>query len=481
MLPTVGSLALLLVVAIALGFVVLRWPEVGALLATAVVYLNLLPIAIRYHHVSPVFAAVVAALVVPALLKHWAIDRNGLVIDQPFLLMLVFLASLSVSSLFSRSIEVALPWVARYFAEGILLYLLFVNLIRSASSLRRYAWVVVLCGAFLASLTVYQEITGSYATTFGGLAARTTARETPLGEHVKHTQEGIRDTQRGQGADLDANRYAQILIVLLPLAWCLVRNEATMHGRVAAAICASLILGGVLLTYSRGAFVGLLGMFGLMAALRTITFRQLLITGAALALLVALVSPGYFGRMETLRGIEGLLDQGSGSAVGPDPVQQTRATIMLTAWRVFLDHPIIGVGPGEFAAIYVIEYGAELYLMDVIDRHYFAHSLYLQLAAETGVIGLGVFMAIVGATLVRLAVAFRYVRTLDRSLADWTAALVVSISTYLVTAMFLHFGYQRYFWLLLALGGATVLLARSRMIVRTHGAVPAAEFPTHRR
>jgi putative inorganic carbon (hco3(-)) transporter len=455
-----GNPALLATVALVILLVLLRRPETGTLMAAAILYLNLLPIGIRYHHLHPVFAIATAALVVPALLQYWVVNHDRLLIDRPFLLMVAFLGSTIMSSLFSKNSELSLSWIAGYVTQGMLTYLLLINLIRSREALRRLAWVLVLCGGFLAALTVYQEVTGSYTNDFGGLATRRTVHGERL-EEGPATGPATKGMRRAHGPDLDANRYAQILIVLLPLAWCLMRNGTSLRGKAAAAACALLILGGVLLTYSRGAFVGLVAMLVLMGLLRAISVRQALLAGAVVLVSMVVLSPGYVERMETLRGIEGLVGPASESQVEVERVARTRATVMIVAWRVFRDHPILGVGPDQFAALYVVPYGAELDLMDIMDRHFAAHSLYLQLAAETGLVGLGVFMSIVIASLARLAEEWRRMRAIDRSLADWAAATLVAIATYMVTGVFLHFTYQRYFWILVGLGGAAVQLCRT--------------------
>ena len=457
------GLILLGIAALVFATMLFRSPEMGPPLAMAIMYLNLIPIAMRYHGVPGLVALPVVGLVVPVLVRNWLLNHERPIIDRPLLFMFVFLACIIVSAAASKDVTIALPWVARYVGEGLVLYFLFLNLVRSKDSIRRYAWALVLSGSLLASLTVYQECTGSYTMDFGGLASRKIGREHVL-EDLQGQRTVVRDIHRGQAADLDANRYAQILIVLFPMAWCLFKTSRRATTKVVAAGCSLLIVAGVLLTYSRGAFVGLIGMLVLMGILGIISRKNLLLAGVAVLLSILVLSPGYVGRMGTLRGLEGLVDQGSENQSAPDDVERTRATIMLAAWRVFLEHPVVGVGPGEFAALYVMDYGAELFSMDTIDRQYFAHSLYLQLAAETGVVGLGAFAAIVIASLSGLLAIRRKARLADPVVVEWSGALTVAIATYLVTGLFLHLAYQRYLWLLFGLGGAVVQIGESALI-----------------
>lgn len=457
------NLGLIATLGIGIAVPLVRWPALGPLLATAILYLNLLPILIR-HGVSPAIVAAPAALVASGLLKHWLVDHKSVVVDRPFLMMFAFLACTVVSGLLANVPDAVATWLFRFVVEGLLVYFAVLNLFHTSDSIHRLTWVLILCGAFLASLALYQEMTGA-RTQFGGLATRATAEDLPLEEYDRSERSVVRDANRAAGPELDANRFAQILIVLLPLAWCLMRGENRMAAKVLAGVCASLILGGVLVTYSRTAFLGLVMMLFLMGIIRLATFRQILGAVMALMLAITVFSPGYRGRMATLVGLEGLV-RTTAAEREPDSTQRGRAALMLSAWKTFLERPVFGCGPGQFAAVHVIDYQGEMYQLrfrrDTL--HFRTHSLYLELAAETGVIGFTAFMAIVIVTLRRLAVARRKGRTGDRFVGDAAGALMVAIGAYLTTGLFSHMTYQRYYWLLLGLAGATVRVAGSSSV-----------------
>ena len=125
------------------------------------------------------------------------------------------------------------------------------------------------------------------------------------------------------------NRYAQILIVLFPLALFRFWGERSRWLRAFAAAATVLILSGVLLTYSRGAFVILVLLVLIMTFMRYIRPHQMLVSVAGLILLIAAVAPGYVGRIDTLRGVEGLFSQEASHR--PDSVTRGRATEMFAA------------------------------------------------------------------------------------------------------------------------------------------------------
>jgi O-antigen ligase len=103
-----------------------------------------------------------------------------------------------------------------------------------------------------------------------------------------------------------------------------------------------------------------------------------------------------------------------------------------------------------------------------------AHSLYLEIAAEGGLLGLGLFLAAVAMTLVGLAAARRECLQTDPELANLATGYLLALVCYLTTGVFLHLAYMRYFYVILALGGAVVHVALgTRGPARAAGTPPA--------
>jgi O-antigen ligase len=148
--------------------------------------------------------------------------------------------------------------------------------------------------------------------------------------------------------------------------------------------------------------------------------------------------------------------------MSPDTSLRGRATEMLAALRVFLAHPVLGVGPGQYKPFYAEKYQSDpQFAFKHIPEARGAHNLYLQMAAETGIIGLAVFMAIVLLILHRLwQVRCHWVHR-DPESANLATALFLGLMAYLVHSMFAHLAYERYFFLFLALAGAAVQICRA--------------------
>lgn len=100
----------------------------------------------------------------------------------------------------------------------------------------------------------------------------------------------------------------------------------------------------------------------------------------------------------------------------------------LVSWRMFLDHPWIGIGLGTFMANYM-RYPL---LEGAWPRPQYAHNCFLQILAETGVAGLITFVALVGWVCAR---GVHHVRT-HREHDSVVTALIASLAAFLVGAIF---------------------------------------------
>ena len=107
------------------------------------------------------------------------------------------------------------------------------------------------------------------------------------------------------------------------------------------------------------------------------------------------------------------------------------------------------------------------------------HSLYLQIAAEHGLLGLLAFGGMITAAFVELQRARRRLKRSRPELSLLVTGLMMSLVVYLTTGLFLHAAYVRYFWLFLGIAGAAscVLGARSSANVFEASAVDARPEP----
>ncbi|MGH9037271.1 MAG: O-antigen ligase family protein [Acidimicrobiia bacterium] len=444
----VGCAALL-----ALGVASLDWPELPTLAVILLLYTNAIGIAVTQHGL-PLLAGLLfpAALFVP-LAYHLVARRRRFVIGPVVSWMLLFLAAQAFAALLSQDRAYSLAAVATYLAEGLVFYLMIVNVVRSYQVLRLAVWTLLLAGGLLGALALHQQVTGSFGNDYGGFAQVSDA-SFKVGQE---TISGTAEQPRLAGSLGQQNHHAQVMLMLLPLGFFLAVRERRRLLTLAATALTLLILVGVGLTFSRGAAVALLLVLIIAAGLGYLRPRQiLLLVLGGVVLLQAFPELGL--RLTSVTELAELVNKADGGPglEGADGSTQSRTTEMTAAARVFLDHPVIGVGPSMFR-FYYDDYtdgrGLRTY-----DGERVAHNLYLELAANTGLLGLGSFLGAVGVTLVSLARVRR--RCLDRrpELASMATAFLLAIVSYLATGLFLSPAYARYFWLIMALAWATCRL-----------------------
>jgi len=446
------ALALVFVGAMALSLV--AWPDLATLMVVFVTYLNVAAVGIKYHG-APLALGLVIPLLLLVPVAYNVLQNRPLIVNSGFALMLAFLLVEIVSTIGSRDIYTGWEKIKTFAFEGVVIYFLLVNAIRTPATLRRAIWVLLGSGAMLGAVTLLQHVTRNYAKPYGGFAQ--VGRDYFTGQATE---------PRLAGPLGDPNYYAQIMLVLVALGLMMMWSERSKLLKVLALAAAALAAIAVALTTSRGAAVAFLVVLVLMTFLRYMSLRQLALVVPGIVVLVMAI-PSYRDRVATLVHLTGPAEV-SRDESGADESVRSRSTEMMAALLVFTDHPIVGVGPDQFP-LYYQEYagrvGGELH-----DRKRFgadkgaepqreAHNMFLSIGADVGLAGLGVFLALVWVTIRDLVRARRLWLGRDPMLANVATGFLLAIVAYLVSGLFLTLAFERYFWLLLALGGATAAIA----------------------
>lgn len=425
--------------------------------------------------------ALVALFLSGPLVYHIVVRRAKIVVDRGVILMAMFLIALLISSVFARDKVIALTQVSDFALEGIALYFLVINLVRDAVTLRSVLCAVLFAGAAMGTLSIFQEATGTIDNNYYGLAQRGGVFEVPEAEENGDSgAESMRT--RVAGPIGEQNRYAQILLVLLPLAFASTRFSRSWATRLGTWFAFLTIFAGIVLTFSRGACVALVAMIMTMTLLGGVKWYKVGIVCLIGALVIVVAEPDYVVRLSSIGNVGGLFSKQQST---PDFSIRRRYAENVACIHTFMSSPIVGVGPGHFAAFYSEPYVNQSGIVRTM-KGYRGHSLYLEMAAETGLLGLLLFLSIVGSMLLQLRSEYRSPALREHpEYVDLTRAFFVSIVGYMVSAIFLHLSYQRYFWLLLALASASVAVARSLTGEDPalsnnfqHNLLPAADAPS---
>jgi O-antigen ligase len=419
---------------------------VGLPALALLVYANLSDILIRNFGIPSLLQPFIAALAIPIIARR-EVFRPGTVTLRPLTFLLAgYAALLFASSVWARETYYADERVTEV-VKGFLIYVIVGSLAFSWKPLRRALAALVITAAIIGTLTILQSATGNDFGEFGGIAR---VKEGTLYGEVAESRAG--------GPVGDPNFYAQILLIAISMAVVLGISETRPRPRLAYFGAACICVTALLFTYSRGGMLSL----GVMTALLLVSLRirrshALAALGAA-ALVFLLILPTNIGRR--LVTVQELLP--GYAPIKLDSAVEKRRLVMGAALGMFKDHPIAGVGAGNFTPYYA-EYenlvGSAALEYDPLGSKQYPHSLYIEIAAENGLLGLTLFGAAIALALASLYRARReLLRRGDGANAAIVQGIALAIVGFLVSSLFLHGSYQRYLWLVLGFAAAALKL-----------------------
>lgn len=337
-------------------------------------------------------------------------------------LLLAFLGWVAISAAWAESPSSTLATLPRY-GPNVFLFFIVYTAIRER---RHVVWLLV---AFVVGSTI--------AALYG--IARPPSQTSLRGDRIG-------------GIVGDPNELASVLIVGLVLAVTLagiLRRHTLARGATAAA--AVLLLLGVLLTLSRGGLLALVVVM-IVAIFNAGRWRPAAVLLAVLAVAGAV---GYFSAFASPVARARVTTAGTGSG---------RTGLWTIGWRMVEAHPVHGIGAGNFAVSsvhYLLRPGTIPSDYLVVDIPQVAHNVYLQLLAETGVIGLALFLGTVGIGLAGAIGAARAFRARGDPSMELVARGVLTAQAGILAAdFFISAQYNKQLWILLALGPALLALAR---------------------
>jgi len=251
------------------------------------------------------------------------------------------------------------------------------------------------------------------------------------------TVEGYRVGGRGTGIFGNSNDMALFLVTSVPIAIAYFFRSRNGVVKVIYGGCAVLMMAAIVLTYSRGGFVGLMAVLGLIAW-KFGQRQRLTIAVCGLILFIALMifAPGnYGGRLASI--FVPSLD-----AVGSSDMR--REILYRSIWTA-LRHPLFGIGMGNFHNVSI--------------RELVSHNAYTQVAAEMGMAALVCYTLFIVTPLRRLGQVAREAFG-ERSRSNYyylAIGLQASLLGYMVSSFFASVAYL---WYVYYLVGYAVCLRR---------------------
>lgn len=412
----------------------LFYEEFGLLVLVFFSYTRFSDVLIEYEGFISIAKPFVVLLIV-AILLRWAVYRDP---PKGWLRPVLLFGLLSLTGLVSLFYSPVADRVEARLLNDIkdaLIAVIVVILLQRGTAFRRVMWVMILVGFFLGTLTVFQYFSGTFDKVYGGFAVS-----------MQHQIVGGIDDYRATGPVGDPNFFAEIMVVLAPIALERFFHEKKALLRGAALWTFAVSVLSVIFSYSRGGLIALV--FGLLVFFLYYPPKkfQIPVTIIALAVFILFLPPYYMERLSTLTEI---FHMGPTTRVEERSLQG-RLSENLTALEMIKTHPLFGVGLNSFSYLFP-QYSKKLGLALVATERE-AHNLYLEVAAETGIVGFSVFLFVLLSCFLSIFQARRKFKQANmEDYAQLTTGFMAGWLAYLVAAGFIHNAFPRYFYLLMGI------------------------------
>jgi len=416
---------------VALGAAIFFYPEVGAYVLAVTVFSNVSSIFTDAG--LPGINKPLVALTFLSIIAGRFARRQPFRVQRTEWLLLAYAGVGLVSTFFATDrIEAIDAFIT--LAKDVLIAITIIYSVQTVRQFKITIWLIILTTSAVALLGAFQAATGSYGNTFGGFATVT----------PDVTQ------MRLSGPVGDPNFWGQILDAVLALALFRFITEKKFWWKLLGGGTFLVLLFVVINSYSRGAFMALGVILLLTIIQQKVNLKKLVAIAAVLVVVIPASLPflpaGFLERMQTLTAFTG----DKSSAVRVDKSFQGRSSEMISGLLMFRDHPILGVGIGNYEINYQ-DYARKIGLEYRTEIRQ-AHSLYVEIISETGILGLLAFFALIISLFVRYRQNRRDLTGLEDDWLDWDASLQIATVSYLTTSIFLHGDFFRFLTVLIALG-----------------------------
>jgi len=428
-----GYFALLVVPGAIVAVAAIRQPALGFAGLLLLIFTQLNQVLDLYHEGIPSPARALVALLVVVILVRILLygERPAGWIRTSFILG-VYILFLLVSMVNAQDFEVAKDSFVNI-TQNILIAIIVIYFIKHPESLQLALWTLIAAGIFMGTISVFQYLTGTFGNNYWGFGG------------WELQQSGGISRQRLTGPYYNPNAYAQVLVVIIPLAVDRLWHERRLILRLIAAWGALVCILAVIFTFSRNGFVSMLFAIGILFVLRRPNLLPSILSVALLVGVLQFIPATYLDRISSLVQIS------SGQAgIVADESFRGRLSENVAAIQMFQDHPVFGVGLNNFQFEYQ-DYSRRIGL-DPRRELRSPASLYLEILSEQGLFGVAIFGYLIFTVFRRLFSALSYFKRNNFSDLEYlSTALVASFGGYMFLAISKNSAYSNVYWSLAAI------------------------------
>jgi putative inorganic carbon (hco3(-)) transporter len=435
MIPQTSSISLIFVITLGIvgAFVILINLEVGLYALIFMAYLRVSDIAVQFYGapsiLQPFFLLILVAIVI-----NWI--RFGMPQSKwtnAVVAVVAYGLVVTLSLIYATDFKVAYTVVTDFVKNGIIAVFLAI-MIQRGVTFKRVLWVLLLAGIFVSTISVYQYLTKQFTNPFWGFGQA----------DYLNIVTGV-DDYRIAGPIGDPNYYAQIIVILIPIAFEFLLTEKKWFARIIAFLALLVCSLTIIFTFSRGGFFAFAVVIACLILYHKLHPIYIILTLLFLILIFFFLPNNYTSRLGTITDVlSGQMD------VRDEASLSGRLSEFIAAGQMFADHPIFGVGVGNYPAYY--DQYAVIIGLDINSGPHQPHNLFLEIAAETGILGLTVFLGILYYMYQTIIDSWKKLRKLQETIySRLVVAFGISLIGYFSAAIFIHGAYPRYIWLLVGI------------------------------
>ncbi len=394
--------------------------------------------------VIPTFLDIALGAVVGVWLLRLVTGQQRTIVTSPVTLPLVIFILIAIFAfIFGLANGPLTPTLLRKFAELLLslgFVLVVVDYCRDWTRLRRLVGIVLLAGAAASAVGIVLWLLPD--DTANTILNYLTVIGYPGGWVIRYIEENPELAERAISTSVDPNVLGGLLLMIGAMAGPQLVSKKPVFPRWLITAVTLLLFLGVVLTFSRGAMVGLIAGLGFVAVMRYRRLVPYMVVGGLLFLLLP-VAQDYI-----LRFVEGVQ--------GQDLATQMRFGEYTDALRLIQRYPVFGVG---FA-------GAP-----DLDLYLGVANVYLTIAQLMGLVGLTAFFGVMGTVFGNAFLQRQWFKQPGHEAEDalWLGVHAALVGG-LVAGVFDHYLFNMefhhavtVFWLFVGLAAAATRLAGTRV------------------
>lgn len=342
------NIILALIAAFILMFIIMYRPYIGLIVLMICEYSRLNTIIPEFGTIR--FTGLIAGMTVVGFLKELLIDKKIKLPSYPQNKALIIF-------FFVMGINVVFAYIKTYafttfmsMARVVALYFMIICLLDCKKKFQIFFIIFLLINGFLSILGLYNFFI--------------------LDEYIDNLSIG--------GFVSDGNDFATVINAAIPFVFFLYQAEKHTKYKIFYASLTILFVVAVICSFSRGGWVSLMGVSFSLILFSSKKIKTILLIFAAFLVIMFTIPQEFRNEFNTI-----------------SPETET-AIMRLQLWKagfkMFLDHPVIGVGMSNFASVYGRFYMPE---NPYAYRWSTVHSIYVQLIAEMGLLGVVSFVFII--------------------------------------------------------------------------------------